>query len=90
VSDHLTEQCIAIHFLPYSDNPNIPFGYFEKNTAFFWPTRGGEGQVSIHLAWISYIPISAQRSSIFEDIGMYRRDPGPSWKKWEDDDKKEE
>lgn len=68
-----TNNNLTNSLFPNYDNPNIPFGYFEKNTAFYWPTRGGEGQ----------------RSTLFEDMGMYKKDPGPSWKKWEDAEKEE-
>jgi len=51
---------------PNYDNPNMPYGRFNYNQAFFWPTKGEHG------------------TDIHEKIGLYPKDPGPSWKKWED------
>ena len=27
-----------------------------------------------------------QGSTLHEDLGLYPKDPGPSWKKWEDEE----
>jgi len=53
-----------------SDNPNIPQGRFETQTAFFWPTKEGH-------------------STLSETLGLTYPDPGPSWKKWEDVERKD-
>merc|ERR1712080_535957 len=62
--------------LPHRDNPNMPIGFFEKQWQFF------------------NIPGGAARfqygRTLHEDLGMYHGDPGPNWKKWEDEEKKEE
>ena len=65
----------------FSDNPNIPHGRFNYNQAFFWPTKG-EVKIQVHFRISCFY--FQHGMEIHEKIGLYPKDPGPSWKKWED------
>ena len=59
----------------------MPYGRFSYNNAMFWPTKG---EVKLHAHYRTKCFCLQTGMEIHQKIGLHPKDPGPSWKKWED------
>ena len=70
----------------------MPRGRFAYNNAMFWPTKGEVKRLDQTEVFLAILPDMIQNlidhfptgMQIHENLGLYPKDPGPSWKKWED------
>ena len=65
----------------------MPYGRFNYNAAMFWPTKGEVNEA--RGAFQNLMFCFQHGMEIHEKIGLHPKDPGPSWKKWEDREKAE-